>query len=65
MFCVLSPVQLPNNSGAVPPKKISIEFVLFFFQFQEKFAIWPRVQMVNDNFQHDLRSINRVEKRNF
>ncbi len=31
MFCVLSPVQLPNNSGAVPPKKNFYRVRIIFF----------------------------------
>jgi hypothetical protein len=71
MVFALSPVQLPNNSGAVSPKKNFYRVRIFFFQikifchFQEKFAIRLRVQMANYTFQHDFRSINRVEKRNF
>ena len=66
-FCGLSPVQLPNNLGAVPKNSLSNSH-FFYFQikifchFQGKFAIWPRVQVSN---YLDLRSINRVEKRNF
>ena len=32
MFCVLSPVQLPNNSGAVPPKKNLYRVRIFIFK---------------------------------
>ncbi len=69
---VLRPVPgtAPELFGSCTTKK-NFYRVRFFFQikifchFQEKFAIWPKVQMANDTFQHDIRSINRVEKHNF
>ena len=71
---VLRPIPgtAPKLFGScTPPKKISIGFSFFYFQikifchFQGNFTIWPRVLVANDTFQHDLRTINRVEKRNF
>ena len=67
-FCGLFPAQLPNYLGTGPPKKISIEFSFFLFSnknilsFSGKICHLPRVQMANETFQHDLRSINRVQK---